>query len=109
MKLTKEQKWLRTIRWLRRNFPSNLPTRIRSERMKDCGDTTYFEKMENFRICIRKSQSLDSKLDTLLHEYAHYLTWFGAESEIKDHGSEWGITYAKIYRTFLEWDFGRSK
>ncbi len=112
MKLTKEQKWLRTIRWLRRNFPSNLPVRVRSERMvsfKYCGDTTYSEDANNFKVRIRRSQSHSSKIDTLLHEWSHILTWFGAESEHEDHSGEWGLIYAKLYRTFLEWDYGETQ
>ncbi len=58
---------------------------------------------------MNRSHSLDLKLDTLLHEYAHVLSWFGAEFETEEHGSEWGIAYAKLYRTFIEWNYGRNE
>lgn len=107
MKLTTEQKWLRTICWLRRNFPPPKPTYVRSLCMKGqglCGETEFFRGY--FYINVNKAHTYRLKIDTLLHEYAHVLTWFGAESDIEDHGAEWGITYAKLYRTFLEWDYG---
>ncbi len=108
-RLTTEQKWLRSIRWIRVNFPPPYPARIRSKRMKDCGDTTYSEDMEDFKIRIKSSQSFAMKIDTLLHEYAHCLTWFGAESELEDHSGEWGLTYARLYRKFIEWDYGKNQ
>lgn len=86
-----------------------LPVRVRSCKMKDYGDTTYLENMKGFRVRIRARQSLSIKLDTVLHEYAHVLSWFGSESEIDDHSAEWGITYARLYRMHLEWDFGRAQ
>jgi len=107
--MTSEQKWLATLRWLRRNFPIELAIRVRSCKMVDCGDTTYSENMKDFRVRIRANQSLSLKLDTLIHEWAHAMTWFGAEFQIETHGSEWRIAYALIYRTFLEWDYGRAQ
>jgi len=107
--MTNKQKWLATLRWLRRNFPVELPVHIRSLGMKDCGDTTYSEGMKDFRVRIKANQPLSAKLDTVMHEHAHVLTWFGSEAEIEDHGAEWGIAYARIYRMFLEWDFGRAQ
>lgn len=109
MRLTKEQKWLWTIRWLRRNFPPTLPTYVKSAQMEDCGDTIFSEDAEDFRIRVRSNHSLNLKVDTLLHEWAHVLTWFGAEFETEEHSAEWGVMYAKLYRTFIEWDFGRAE
>ncbi len=106
--MTSKQKWLATLRWLRRNFPAELPVRVRSCQMKDCGDSAYSEGMKDFRVRVKASQSLSARLDTVLHEWAHCLTWFGAECD-EDHSSEWGITYAKLYRVHLDWDFGRAQ
>ncbi len=109
MRLTKEQKWQATLRWLRRNFPTQGPIKVQSSiQIKDCGETAYSPHFKSFKIRVRKGQSLTSKIDTLLHEWAHALTWFGFESEIEDHSSEHGMAQSKLYRTFLEWDYGRA-
>lgn len=116
MKLTIAQKWLRTIAWLRRNFPGQHSVYIRSTPirkyhggrvMKIHGYAEYSKSQFNIRIESKSSFLL--RIDTLIHEWAHVLTWFGAETDIEDHSSEWGIQYAKIYRTFIEWNFGREE
>jgi hypothetical protein len=109
MRIKSKNKWLLTILWLRRNFPVSLPTRIKSVKMKDFGDTTYNKSPKNFFIRINRNCSFAQKADTLLHEWAHCLSWFGAESEIEDHSAEWGIMYAKLFRTFIEWNYGRAE
>jgi hypothetical protein len=43
-------------------------------------------------------------MDALLHEWAHALTWFGNDND--EHGPEWGLTYARLYRSFLTWNYG---
>lgn len=107
MSLTIAQKWLRTIAWLRRNFPAQHAICVRSVPMKkDQGYTEYVTAW--FHIKINRKQSYELRIDALIHEWAHCLTWFGAETD-EDHSSEWGIAYAKIYRTHDEWNYGREK
>ena len=112
MQLTTAQKWLRTIAWLRRNFPAQVTVHVQSKLLKkDQGETEYIsdgshKDGEWFNIKINRKQSFLSRIDTLIHEWAHCLTWFGAET-YEDHSSEWGIALAKIYRTFIEWNYGQ--
>lgn len=110
MKLTTEQKWQRTIRWLKRNFPApeGYPVFVCTVQMKDNGETEFVNYLGIFNMHIRRS-TFTTKIDTLLHEWAHILTWFGAETEIEDHSGEFGEAWAKIYRTFLEWDYGKAE
>ncbi len=108
MKFTIRQKWLRTIAWLRRNFPARAKVYVRSVRNYEYqGEALFRDNL--FTIWIRGEQSLNLRMDTLIHEWAHVLTWFGAETHQEDHSAEWGIAYAKIYRTFLEWNFGQEE
>ena len=60
-----------------------------------------------FDIRINRKQCFALKVDTLIHEWAHVLTWFGEAFQREEHSAEWGLAYARIYRTFIEWDFGR--
>ena len=67
-----------------------------------------------FLIKIKKGQCYEVKMDALVHEWAHAMTWFGAEAsclgynpQANEHGAEWGIAYAKLYSGFEEWNYGR--
>lgn len=109
MKLTTTQKWLRTIAWLRRNFPAaSAVVYVRSAPMAGLHGYTQLET-GYFQIKINGKKSFALKIDTLIHEWAHALTWFGAETHNEDHSAEWGVQYAKIYRMFCEWNFGREE
>ena len=113
MNLTNKQAWPRAISWLRKEFPTIHPVSVRSIELKDfCGDAilTYSDEDRPIRFFIRinKHKNFETRIDTLLHEWAHCLSWLGAGHN-KDHGSEWGIAYARIYRKFLEWDFRKKK
>ena len=108
VKLTTAQKWLRTIIWLRRNFPAQRRVVIRSMRkMKWQGEALLHGKL--FSIEVNKEQSFNLRIDALIHEWAHILTWFGESFQAEEHSAEWGIAYAKIYRTWLEWNYGCAK
>lgn len=104
--MTTAQKWRKLIAWLHRNFPIDYPMTIRSQRLKFfCGLTDY--DGIRFKIFVHRKQCFTLRVDTLIHEWAHVLTWFGAETDNEDHSAEWGIQYAKIYRTFYEWNWGK--
>ena len=106
MKLTTAQKWLRTIAWLRRNFPADSPVCVASAPLKGVHGCTSL-KTGYYQIKINKRKSFSLRIDTLIHEWAHCITWLGAEADIEDHSSEWGLAYAKIYRTHIEWNYGK--
>lgn len=40
--------------------------------------------------------------DTLVHEFAHILTWGMKKEPEGDHGPIWGICYARLYRQLYE-------
>lgn len=106
MKLTTKQKWIKTIAWLRRNFPVEYSVSVKSIILKkECG-YTEFGAEGGFSVNINRKQSLALRIDTLIHEWAHVLSWFSAEALLEDHSGEWGLAYAKIYRTFVEWNYG---
>lgn len=105
MRLTTAQKWRKTIAWLRRNFPSRYPVVVRSVPLKIHGDTDY--EKNKFLVRINSKKSHSARIDTILHEWAHVLTWFGA-GHYEDHPDEWGLCWGKIYRTFVEWNYGRN-
>lgn len=107
MTLTTTQKWLRTINWLRREFPSRYPVKVRSRPLKNLSGDSSFQN-RRFYIRINSRKPYTERIDAILHEWAHVLTWFGA-GRAEDHSDEWGLWYAKLYRAWDEWNYGRKK
>jgi hypothetical protein len=104
---TKDRKrWLRTIAWLRKNFPAQRKITVRSAAL--CHQADIDLRGGRFIIHIRKGSSLDEKMDSIIHEWAHALTWFGAEQH-EDHGGEWGLAYSRIYSTWCKWNYGEKE
>ena len=108
--LTTNIKWRRLRKWLRENFPAShilvidRKSRITTQKQL-CGYCDFKTKpYKHYYIYIDRKQVFALQLDTLLHEVAHALTWHGNDED--DHGPEWGLAYAKIYRSFLEWNYG---
>ena len=100
------QKWQKTLAWLRRNFPPPYPVIVRSIPIRKFHGDTAYEDSGWFRMRINRKKSFNLRIDTIIHEWAHVLTWFGAEVH-EDHSAEWGMAYARIYRTFIEWNYGK--
>ena len=119
--LTVKQKWERTKRWLRSRYPVWQPTRIVLMALRDAhgeteligGNSSLMSRpmgprgQGRFVIRIRRDQSHTMRIDSLLHEWAHVLTWFGLDED--DHAEEWGLAHSRIYRAWCDWDYGRKK
>lgn len=95
--------WRKTLNWLRREFPLSQPVAVRTVVMDDHGDAMF--KDGKFRIRINRRDDWGIRLEFILHEWAHCLTWFGNDTD--DHGEEWGLAYARIYREWGRWDYGQ--
>ncbi len=100
--MTVDSRWRRTLAWLRREHPLSKRVRVRQLDIKDQGSCDYIN--HRFEIEVKK-QCLNLRIDTLLHEWSHAMTWFGNDAD--PHGSEWGMMYARLYRTWLTWNYGR--
>lgn len=107
--MTTARKWRMLLAWLHRNFSLVSRCQVRTIKMPGtlCGTTDRDKK--GFHIRVRRGLCFTLRIDTLIHEWAHALTWFGAETNNEDHSAEWGIQYAKIYRTFCEWNWGKEE
>lgn len=105
MKLTNRQKWLRTIAWLKNAFPAQRPVSVVSKEVdKDLlGSAELLHG--RFKIEIGNKLCIQIKLEVLVHEWAHVISWFGAGHK-EDHPDDWGLAYARIYREFLDWNYG---
>lgn len=117
MRLTHEYKWKRTVEWLKLQFPAVSPVhnpascpihvhrrRLRAK-MKLAGDTDL--RGNKFYIRVNRLLSFQDQMETLLHEWAHAVVWFVVYPSGEDHHDEWGVAYARIYRAFIHWNYGR--
>jgi hypothetical protein len=91
------RRWKRLIRHLRRNHP--LPGKIRIIYYKARPGieawAAYKSQSRVFTIAIRKNQSWGSRVDAVLHEWAHCMAW----TPRAYHGYRWGIAYSRLYRS----------
>jgi hypothetical protein len=51
-------------------------------------------------VTIHKDMTEDETVDTLIHEWAHVLSWRPSTVWNTDHDEHWGLEYAKVYRAF---------
>ncbi len=102
MKLSVDSKWRRTLSWLRREHSLGKLVRVRQLSIEHQGTCDFVN--HRFEIEIRR-QCFALRIDTLLHEWAHALTWFG--NDVDPHGPEWGLMYATLYRSWLTWGYGQ--
>lgn len=67
-----------------------------------CGDCCLIngkKKRKEFLIRINNELSEELAIDTLVHEWAHILSWDAPGDE---HGGAWGFAYSKVYRIYLK-------
>ena len=109
MRLTKKQKFKSTIRWLRKEFSNGRPrVHVRMfDSKKNEGECRFYPGKGLFVIFIKNGMCLGLSIDAVIHEWAHVLSWKTMLRE--EHPREWGIAYAKIYRAWLVWNYGRKE
>ena len=110
--LTVNQQFSLILRMLRQQFPPEHPVRVRRLNRDLMGPDAPFglcslvnlqkPKSERyFVICLRKTDPWNVQMDTLLHEWAHCLTWYQLEDG-KDHGDAFARKHGVLYREFIE-------
>lgn len=109
--LSVDQKFRLILRLLRADFPAEFPVKVRrqtSEQIKRkifgwCSLVNDGKpKVERyFLITVNKSCSWSQQFDTIIHEWAHALTWDEVEQG-KDHSDLFARAYGKLYRAYIE-------
>lgn len=96
------------VRELREIAPTVAPVRVRRRVMSgnDMGNTSaIFDddgiRIQHFCITVDSRLSWEATWGTLIHEWAHAVVWKEGQ-DVHDHGPDWGIEYARIYRLFIE-------
>ena len=109
--LTVDQKFRLIIRLLRRDFPADIPIKVRRKTDKQIkrkifgwcslANSSKSKNEQYFLITINRSCSWAQQFDTILHEWAHALTWDEVEQG-KDHSDLFARAFGKLYRTYIE-------
>lgn len=98
----------RLVQKLRREAPPLLPVRVYER--DAVGDNLWGltslmvdhrNKPLRFVILVRKS-SPTMMADTLMHEWAHALTWHEGTHAPTDHGDQWALAFGRCYRILIE-------
>ena len=85
---------------LRRDWPANYPVEIlkATRRLKglrsECGESNFNEGRQLFQIWLNRELPTRVVEDTLLHEWAHLLTW----EDHTFHNRVWAAKYAALTR-----------
>lgn len=102
--------------WLKAEFPLGRATSLlRVEIIKDeepnargkrehLDGRCYKTGRAEFLIQVSPKLKWSWAIETLLHEYAHAMTWPAAHREgyADEHPDEWGLAYARLYRAFTD-------
>jgi hypothetical protein len=90
--------------WLRTNFITPYPVIVRVADLKKIQGESF---RNGLNIIIRINKTIDPhyQRETLLHEWAHAMTWPNSRLEklgCPDHSDEWGLAHAKVYRGWFD-------
>ena len=114
--LTVDQKFRLILRLLREEFIAEYPIRVRRRDAKYMIGSEYTLKNIPYGYCslanadrsdrdryfvieVYKEVSWDQMFHTILHEWAHALTW---RRESKDHGDLFSRALGNLYRAYVE-------
>ena len=91
------------LKILKKKLPPAYPVTIK---YVDIGDFGVAElKKKRFILYINPMQCEDLAIETLLHEWAHLISWAVGNNWYKwgeYHGPEWGIAFSRIYQVLYE-------
>lgn len=86
---------------LRAVCPPPHGTSLEVRRVAGLDDHGTCEKhRRRFRIEIRAEMSYYETTHTLIHEWAHMLSWRPYHPLSGDHGSDWGVWYSRVWRKY---------
>ena len=92
------------VRHLRTVAPAPRGTRIEARRVpaSELGDSagSCAKVGRVFTVCVRNDLTAQETEDTLIHEWSHALAWRPYHPLSGDHGPDWGVWYAQVYRAF---------
>lgn len=106
-RLPQPERLQRTEGWLRASYPTPYPVVVRYNQViaDDLLGETYRRERKLF-IRVSRSCTRREAIETLLHEWAHAVTWPNDRlmrcGKDPDHSDEWGLAWTRIYRNFFD-------
>ena len=93
---SKDRRFRDLCRFLRAEFPPQYSIRVwRTDLRGSHGIANYHNK--RFTIKVQKTDAWTIQFDTILHEWAHCLTWHNADTKKQDHSVSWARAFARLY------------
>lgn len=74
-----------------------------ADALADCGGTRRYEKSKTFVITVANDIEPGRLEDTLIHEWAHVMSWEPQHDFHPlggPHDAVWGVWYARVYSAF---------
>ncbi len=96
-----------TLKQLRKDLKPMFPVEVELTNKLGRKDTLGYCKLEDtgkgykFVIRIRATLPEDLASMILMHEWGHALYWDFNESKAPHHGPEWGIAFARVWRSVV--------
>lgn len=101
MKKSDLAKFRKTLATLRVLCPTDYPVRVRRVPMGEGfhGDVCISTRGKKaYKVRINSENCITCQIETLVHEWAHCMTWCVTHERHDDHGSHFGIAYAEAYQ-----------
>jgi predicted SprT family Zn-dependent metalloprotease len=103
MSLSPSQKeFNKVLATLRALVPPAHPVEVRRVKMAD--DWGYCilvaKPKKKFKIRVNKANGNEFSIWVLMHEWAHALAWTMEHQRVDDHGPEFGIAYARVWKAY---------
>jgi hypothetical protein len=105
--------FFRIVDELRIALPPNRPVVVQADRQLGHKEGDCCVIGRRFRIRVSRELNLSQRIDVLIHEWAHALSWDAAVGKVAKsrrisdsefdwlaHGPKWGIAYSKVYQCF---------
>ena len=88
---------------IRSVLPTNFPVVFRRVKISHCGECTLEgKKKKYFLIKLNKDLEYQAMRETILHEYAHALSWSELHPHTNNHDAHFGIEYSRVYQEMVE-------
>ena len=102
------------LKILKARIPLAYPLDCRRAKLDDDTHGWCCRKGKKFIIRINRNLKEDLVIETLIHEYAHAISWNHLNDDMDSedlmwHGPAWGVAYSQVYQVYEEFFIGIPK
>ena len=108
---TEYQDYKALLKILKAKIPLAYPLDCRRTKLDDDTHGWCSRNRKKFLIRINRNLKEDLVIETLIHEYAHAISWNHLNDEMDSedlmwHGPAWGVAYSQAYQVYEEFFIG---